>query len=107
MTVPQPKVISNPPKSRFSFRMNQIGLRWLFAKMRAREEGGRMKPLEAYHVISDCMNELASIRSSICGKGYSQEEVTAQVVCFEALRRMEEDELGRQGTPGEKGKEEA
>lgn len=60
-----------------------------------------MKPLEAWHIIRGCMSELANIRSTICGKGYSQEEVTAQVICFEALRRMEEDELGRQSTPGE------
>lgn len=51
-----------------------------------------MKPLEAWHIISACMNELANIRSSICGKGYSQEEITAQCICFEALRKMEEDE---------------
>lgn len=50
-----------------------------------------MRPLEAWHIISGCMAELASIRSSICGKGYSDEEVRAQVICFEALRRMEEE----------------
>lgn len=51
-----------------------------------------MKPLEAWRIVSGCLNELANIRVSICGKGYSQEEVKAQVMCFEALRRMEEEE---------------
>ena len=50
-----------------------------------------MKPLEAWRIISGCMNELANIRASIFGKGYSDEEVTAQVMAFEALRRMQED----------------
>lgn len=34
---------------------------------------------------------VTNIRASIYGKGYSQEEVTAQVICFEAMRRMEEE----------------
>lgn len=49
-----------------------------------------MKPLEAWRIISGCLNELVNIRASICSKGYSQEEVEAQVICFEALRKMEE-----------------
>lgn len=54
-----------------------------------------ISPLEAWRIISSCMNELANIRTSICGKGFSQEEVKAEVICFEALRRMEEDTDGR------------
>lgn len=52
-----------------------------------------MKPLEAWRIISGCMNELANIRQSLYpqGKGYSQEEVEAQVMCFEALRKMQEE----------------
>lgn len=52
-----------------------------------------MKPLEAYRIIIGCMNELCNIRQSLYpkGKGYSQEEVEAQVMCFEALRRLQED----------------
>ena len=50
-----------------------------------------MKPLEAWRIISACMNELANIRASIYGKGYSREEITAQVMAFEALRKMQED----------------
>lgn len=53
-----------------------------------------MKPLEAWHIISGCMNELSVIRNVHFpnGKGYSHEEITAQVMAFEALRRMEEEE---------------
>lgn len=51
-----------------------------------------MKPLEAWRIVSGCMNELVNIRQSLYtkGKGYSQEEIEAQVICFEALRRMQE-----------------
>lgn len=59
-----------------------------------------MKPLEAWHIISGCMNELANIRASICGKGYSDDEVTAQIMTFEALRRMQEE--GKDGKEWEK-----
>lgn len=50
-----------------------------------------LTPLEAWHVISSCMNELVNVRSAIFGKGFSQEEVKAEVICFEALRRMDEE----------------
>lgn len=52
-----------------------------------------MKPLEAWRIISECMNELANMRQALYpqGKGYSKEEVKAQVMCFEALRKMEEE----------------
>lgn len=55
------------------------------------DKHSKLTPLEAWHIISSCMNELASIRATICGKGFSQEEVKAEVICFEALRRMEEE----------------
>jgi len=53
-----------------------------------------MKPLEAWRIISGCMNELVNLRKAIYpqGKGYSDEEVTAQVMAFEALRKMEAKE---------------
>lgn len=53
-----------------------------------------MKPLEAWRIISGCMNELEIIRKSLYpqGKGYSKKEVTAMVICFEALRKLEEGE---------------
>ena len=55
-----------------------------------------MKPLEAYRVISRCMTELIQMRQAIYpkGKSYSQEEVSAEVIAFEALRRMEEEDDG-------------
>lgn len=53
-----------------------------------------MTPMEAYRVISQCMSELQTMRKAIFpqGKAYSQDEVKAQVMVFEALRKMEEDE---------------
>ena len=53
-----------------------------------------MKPLEAYRVISLSFNELHHFRASIYpnGQSYSHEEIEAQVIAFEALRRMEEQE---------------
>ena len=52
-----------------------------------------MKPLEAYRIISQSLNELHHFRRDIFpnGKSYSQQEIEAQVIAFEALRRMEED----------------
>lgn len=53
-----------------------------------------MKPLEAWRIIGGCMNALVNIRQSLYPQenGYSQEEVEAEVICFEALRKMEEEE---------------
>lgn len=53
-----------------------------------------MKPMEAYGIISRCMNELMHLRSAYFppGKGYSKEEITAQIIVFDALRRMEQEE---------------
>jgi len=52
-----------------------------------------MTPMEAYSVISRVFNELALYRQEYFhnSKGYSKEEVSAQVIAFEALRRMEEE----------------
>lgn len=52
-----------------------------------------MKSMEAWKIVSGCLSELANIRHALYpkGQGYSQEEITAQVICFEALRRMEEE----------------
>ena len=53
-----------------------------------------MKPLEAYAIISQCMDELQRYRQYITQgqyKGYSEKEIKAQVIAFEALRRMEEE----------------
>lgn len=55
-------------------------------------EGKEMKGLEAWEIISANMAELYRIRKTLdpqC-KGYSSTEITAEVVCFEALRRMDE-----------------
>lgn len=52
-----------------------------------------MTPLEAWSVISQCMDELMIARHAInpMTKGNSHLEIEAQVIAFEALRRMEED----------------
>ena len=52
-----------------------------------------MKPLEAWSIISQDLDELVRMRKMAYPntKGYSQQEVSAQVITFEALRRMEED----------------
>lgn len=52
-----------------------------------------MKPLEAYAVISQCIDELHNMRKTLypTGKAYSDMELKAQVIAFEALRRMEEE----------------
>ena len=56
-----------------------------------------MKPLEAYRIISQCMDELFLFRREYWRgdhaiKGYSKDEISAQVMAFEALRRMEEEQ---------------
>lgn len=50
-----------------------------------------MKPLEAYSIISRVFDDLMAFRQYYYHgtKGYSKDEITAQVMAFEALRRME------------------
>lgn len=52
-----------------------------------------MKPLEAYSIISRVFDDLMAFRQHYYRwtKGYSKDEITAQVMAFEALRRMEEE----------------
>ena len=51
-----------------------------------------MKPLEAYSIISRVFDDLIRMRRELLGtKGYSRDEIEAQVIAFEALRRMEEE----------------
>ena len=55
-----------------------------------------MRPLEAYRILSQCLDELFMFRREYWRadhaiKGYSHDELTAQVIAFEALRKMEED----------------
>lgn len=52
-----------------------------------------MKPLEAYSILSRMLNDLVTFRNHYYHgtKGYSKDEITAQVMAFEALRRMEEE----------------
>lgn len=52
-----------------------------------------MKSLEAWRIISQEIDELSRLRQEYYPftPGYSKEEITAQVMCFEALRRIEEE----------------
>ena len=53
-----------------------------------------MTPNEAYSVISRAMTDLTYLRQHFYpnGQWWNHEETMAQVIVFEALRRMEEDE---------------
>ena len=56
-----------------------------------------MTPMEAYRIISGCMDELVRMRLALMPKaqGWSRDETMAQVIAFEALRKMEGDDDGR------------
>lgn len=42
-----------------------------------------MKPLEAWHIVRDCMDGLSILRQTLCDtKGYSEEEIQATVITF-------------------------
>ena len=63
-------------------------------RLRNRGEEKSMTANEAYSVISRAMVELACLRQQLYpkGNGWSGEETMAQVIAFEALRRMGEEE---------------
>lgn len=65
-----------------------------------------MTPMEAYRVLSSMHHDLASLRIMLYpgSKGYSNEEIQAQVIAFEALRRMEENEGANTGRNQRTGK---
>lgn len=56
-----------------------------------------MTPSEAYSIISRALTELTALRQQIYpkGQGWSRQETMAQVIAFEALRRMEEQGEGK------------
>lgn len=57
-----------------------------------------MTPMEAYRIISGCMDELVRMRLTMmpkAEKAWSEDEIVAQVIAFQALRRMEENDDGR------------
>ena len=64
-----------------------------------------MTPMDAYHVLSEMHHDLAALRMALYpgSLGYSHREIEAQVIAFEALRRMEENEsanIGRNKATG-------
>ncbi len=56
-----------------------------------------MTPLEAWRIISADLAQLYKMRKAISDteKGYTSAEVEAEVICFEALRRMEREGKGK------------
>lgn len=53
-----------------------------------------MTPMEAWHIISANLLNLYKMRRALNNneKGYTQTEIDAEVICFEALKEMEERE---------------
>lgn len=51
-----------------------------------------MTPLEAWHIISVNLNSLYKLRKAMSQytKGYTDAEVEAEVICFRALKEMQE-----------------
>ena len=57
-----------------------------------------MTPMEAYRIISGCMDELVRMRLALmpkADKAWSEDETMAQVIAFQALRKMGENDDGR------------
>lgn len=59
----------------------------------SRMRTSEMSPMEAWRIISQCMQELVRCRQAMYpgSKGWCEQEAKAEVIAFEALRRMEED----------------
>lgn len=51
-----------------------------------------MKPIDAWHIISANLCELYKLRRSIHNEehGFTDAEIEAEVICFSALKDMEE-----------------
>ena len=53
-----------------------------------------MTPMEAWHIISGNLLALYKMRKALNNgdKGYTDAEISAEVICFEALKEMAERE---------------
>lgn len=49
-----------------------------------------MTPMQAWHIISANLAELAKRKKTKNFKGYTDNDVQAEVICFKALKEMEE-----------------
>ncbi len=49
-----------------------------------------MTPLEAWHIISANLSDLYKKRRDEHFKGYVEADIQAEVICFQALKEMEE-----------------
>lgn len=54
-----------------------------------------MTPMDAWHVISAILADLYKKRKTNCFKGYVDADVQAEVICFQALKEMEEKNDGK------------
>ena len=60
----------------------------------------KMMPLEAWRVISANLMELYKRRKALNFPPYVDREIQAEVICYEALKEMEE-RIKREGKEGE------
>jgi hypothetical protein len=51
----------------------------------------KMTPMEAWHIISANLMELYKLKRTDTYKGYTDADVTAEVICFGALKNLEKD----------------
>ena len=49
-----------------------------------------MSPMDAWHIIAANLAELYKLKRTDTYKGYTDADVQAEVVCFKALKEMEE-----------------
>lgn len=49
-----------------------------------------MTPMQAWHIISANLAELYKRKRTKNFKGYTDDDVQAEVICFKALKEMEE-----------------
>lgn len=50
----------------------------------------KMKPMDAWRIISANLCDLYKMRKTKCFKGYTDADIQAEVICFQALKEKEE-----------------
>lgn len=51
----------------------------------------KITPMDAWHIISANLMELYKLKRTKNYKGYTDDDVTAEVICFGALKNLEKD----------------
>ena len=69
------------------FRLRRIHMRTICRI----EEVVSMEPMEAWRIISANLWDLYKKRRTETYKGYTEADTEAEVICFEALRKMQKD----------------